>query len=339
MHTIKLSRLAMVMAVALLMIGAAIGPAAAAPAPIRLKYGHVQPESHFTTKTALWMADQLKARSGGRIEMSVYPNSALGGQNELFEGLRLGDVDFAWIATGSLSRQIPELGLLSVSYLIDGLDHYLRLVERDGAMMTWVSDAIQKREPSVRLAGMLGGSPRRLYNKRRPINTPQDLKGLKIRVQDSPIEGKVWAALGARPVPLAWAEIYTALQMGVIDGAESSTEAYEVNKFYEVAPFHTLTEHQWLFMPQLISERTYRRLPADLQKIVMDVAWEASLKAVQFCKEEESAVFRTLESRGVKIGRPSLQPFIDIMAPLQDEVAADLGAQQLLKIIRQSRAK
>lgn len=301
---------------------------------LRLRFGHVQPASHPTNRAAEWMAEQLKTRSGGRLEMTVYPAGALGGDNELFEALTLGILDFAWISTGSLARQVPELGLFSVSYLIDGFDHYMRVVERSSPTMAWMADIIKKREPSVRLVGMMGGSPRRLYNRVRSIQEPADLAGLRIRIQESPIEAKVWSTLGARPVPLAWSEIYTALQLGAIDGAESSTSSYVANKFEEVTRFHSLTEHQYMFLPVLMSERSFARIPEDLKDMVLEVAWEAGLRSIEIFQNEENQLLVELEAKGIVIDRPNLRPFVELVAPIQEEVARDLGATELLKLVR-----
>ena len=230
-----------------------------------LKFTNVQPKDHPTNVAAEWAAEQLKEKTDGKVTLKVYPGGALGGPDENIAGMNVGDVDFAWLSSGDLARHIPEFNLFGVSYLIEDKDHFSKVAAEDSEMMKRLDELVMDADIGSRLVGMMGGSPRRLFNSKRSVSTPEDLKGLSIRIQDSPVEAKVWKALGAKPVPLAWDELYTGLQSGVVDGAEASTSAYDTNKFYEVASYHNLTDHQFMFLPVLMSEKTYDKLPEDLR--------------------------------------------------------------------------
>lgn len=301
-----------------------------------LNFTNVQPANHPTNIAAEWLAEELEKRTDGQVSLTVYPNSELGGPDQIIAGMQVGDVDLAWISSGNLARHIPEFNLFGVSYLIKDNDHYSQVATMGSDMMNELEEIVKNADLGSQLVGMMGGSPRRLFNSERPVHAPEDLKGLSIRIQDSPVEAKVWSALGAQPSPLAWDELYTGLQSGVIDGAEASTSAYETNKFYEVAPYHSLTEHQYMFLPVLMSDKTYEELPGDLRNIVLEAVEEASYKSWEIYWEEEERLVKDLEEQGVEVNEVNTEPFIEIVAPIADDVAKENNALQILEYIRQA---
>lgn len=250
--------------------------------------------------------------------------------------MKVGDVDFAWLSSGDLARHIPEFNIFGVSYLIKDNDHYAKAAAMDSEMMRLLDEIVTDADIGSRLVGMMGGSPRRLFNSERSVNTPEDLKGLSIRIQDSPVEAQVWSKLGAKPVPLAWDELYTGLQSGVVDGAEASTSAYDTNKFYEVAPYHSLTEHQYMFLPVLMSNQTYEKLPDELRDIVLAVMEEAAVMSWEIYWEEDERLEKELAEKGVTIDQVDTAPFMDIVAPIADEVAKENNAESILEFIRKA---
>src|SRR5699024_2845544 len=146
-------------------------------------------------------------------------------------------------------------------------------------LMNQLDELVKEADIGSMLVGMMGGSQRRLFNNEKAVNKPEDLNGLDIRIQDSPIEAKTWETLGAKPTPLALDELYTALQSNVVNGGEMSSSAYYSNKYHEVAKYHSLTDHQYGFLPLLMSDKTYEELPEDLRDTVLDIAAEASEKS------------------------------------------------------------
>lgn len=310
--------------------------AAPKKAEFELKFSDVQPENHPTNIAAQWMADELEKRTDGRVTMRVYPGGQLGGPDELIAALELGDVDMIWVTTADLARHSKPFSIFSLSYLVQDREHFKRLSEPNSAFMAKMNELVDELEIGSRIVGMMGGSPRRLYNGVREVRTPDDLKGLKIRIQDSPVEAKIWSELGATPVPVAWTEVYTAMSSGVADGAESSTSAYYSNKFHEVAPYHSLTEHQFLFMPVLMSNKTYDKLPEDLRTVVLELAAEASEMSWQLYWEEEDMLIETLKSEGATITEVDMDAFVQKVAGLVEELAAEYEATELLELIRQA---
>lgn len=302
-----------------------------------LIFSNVTAPSHPTNVVAEeWMAKELEERTNGRVTLTVHPGGALGGDNELVEGMRTGDVDIAWISTGSLARYVKSLNTLSISYLINDREHFREVAAMGSPVMNEIARLVEKAEIGSRVVGMMGGSPRRLYNQVREVHTPKDLEGLTIRVQDSPIEAKVWSELGASVVPVAWNELYTALQTNVVDGAESSTASYLTEQFYKVAGYHSLTDHQFLFLPVLMSNKTYEELPEDLRAIVLEVMEESSEKNWEKYWADEDETIQKLKDEGVVVNEVDIAAFQEIIEPLHDEIAADLGGENLLKLIREA---
>src|SRR5699024_9204661 len=159
------------------------------------KFSHVQPDDHPTTVAAEWMADELEEKTDGKITMKVYAGGSLGGPDENIAGMKSGDIDFSWVSTGQLARDIPELNLFSAGYLVASEEHFSKLADMDGELMGQLEGLVEEATIGSRLVGMMGGSQRRLFNNKRAVNKPEDLEGLDVRIQDSPIEAKTWELL------------------------------------------------------------------------------------------------------------------------------------------------
>ena len=310
-------------------------PSVSTAAPqFKLKYAHVQPDKHATNLSALWMAEELKKRSGGRIEMAVYPGSVLGRPNDMLDSLQVGDLDFAWISSAELAPSIKEFNVFSISYLFKDSNHWKKVFTRDSPVMKRLNELTERSPYGISLVGMLGGISRQLYNSQRPVQTPADLKGLKIRVQHSPVESKIWSVLGAVPQQLAWSEIYTSLQTGVVQGAESSIDSYYQNKFYEVAHHFTFTNHQFMVLPLLMSKKTYQKLPPDLRRLVVNVAYESANYCLSVYLQSEKDTQKQLSAKGVKFTSPDPAAFQSLVAGVVKSEAAKYKAEDIVEAIK-----
>lgn len=323
-----------------LMISLAValaGAPASFGAPVKpefkLKYAHVQPEKHITNLSALWMAEQLKARSNGRIELAVYPGGVLGRPNEMLDSLQIGDLDLAWISSANLGPSIKEFNVFSLSYLFKDYKHFAKVMNENTSVMKTITEATEKSQYGVKVIGILGGVSRQLYNGKKPVQARNDLSGMKVRVQQSAVESKIWASLGAVPQQLAWTEIYTGLQTGVIDAAESSMDAYFQNKFYEVAPHFAFTNHQFMVLPLLLSNKTYSKLPQDLRSLILKVAAESADYCQKLYLESEEKLVKEAPEKGIKITYPDTAAFQSKVAPIIEEEAAKYKVVDIVKAI------
>lgn len=164
-----------------------------------------------------------------------------------------------------------------------------------------------------------------------------DLKGLRLRVQHSPVEAKVWSALGVIPQQLAWTEIYTSIQTGVVQGAESSIDAYLQNKFYEVAPYFSFTNHQFGTQILLMSKKTYNeKLPSDLRKLVFEVGYESCNVCYKWWSEGEKEAQRQAETKGTKFSYPDVSPFQKRVVEITKTEASRYKVEDILEAIRKT---
>ncbi len=184
-------------------------------------------------------AELVTSRSNGRIRMRTYHSSQLGQQDEAIQQLRLGAIDFANFNLSPLNNLVPETQVLTLPFVFRDEGHLHRTV--DGPIGEELAQKIAALNMVV--VGWFDSGSRHVFNRTRPIRTPEDMRGLKIRVQTSDLWVDLIRALGANPTPLPFGEVYTALQSGVIDGAENNWPSYQNMRFFEVARFITTTGH------------------------------------------------------------------------------------------------
>lgn len=303
-----------------------------AQAQTTLRYAHVQPETHATNQSAIWLGEQLKDASGGEIELQVFPGGQLGGPDEMLDALQVGDLDFAWIASAGLAQSIPEFSIFSLNYLFADDDHFREALAEGSPLFEHLREIVSTSPYDVELVGIMGGVPRNVYNNIRAIEKPADLQGVKLRVQSSPVEARVWDRLGASPQQLAWTEIYTGLQTGVVNGAESSVDAYLSNNFNEVANYLSLTRHQYLVLPLLMSKRSVERL-GDQADSVVALAMASGAQNQELYQSGAQAAREEAESRGVIVNEPDTAPFKQAIADMLQSEAERYNATQILMLL------
>ena len=314
-----------------------LGGCAASSGRRRLKFSDVQASSHYTNVAATWMGKQLRSRTGGDLEMKVFPSGALGGPDETILALQTGAVDLAWLSTGQLAREVRELNLLSCAYLVQNRDHFKRLATPGTRPYDRMRAAIERDIRGVRLVGIMGGPARNLYTDGKPVLSPDDLAGRQIRVEDSPVKAETWRRFGADPVPLTWQEIYTALQSGVIEGAESSTDAYDTSKLNEVAPNLSVTEHEYAVLPLLLSDATYRRLGGPERAALVELCASTAQRSWEEGWSRVDALERTeLAKAGTKVVHPDVGAFRRLSDRMIDKAADEYRAGALLDVVQEA---
>ena len=300
---------------------------------ITLRMGHDQPVGSMYDEGHKMFKKLLEERSKGRIKADIFPAAQLGSEVAMVEGLRLGSIDVICANAPNAAAFIPELGLFSVAYLFKDIGHFERVVN-DPAFAKRVDEIIASKNIGIKRIGFYAAGVRNIYSRKGSVAGPEDLKGVKIRVQNNPIEVKVWRAFGAIPTPMNFGEVYQALQSGVLDAAENGLAVIESNKHYEAAKFITQSEHQRNLSALYINEKKLAGMPADLQKIVLDAAAEAAIHERKRDAELVAAAANGLKSKGAVLTSPDKAKFIALIAPIQDEVAKDLKATDLLQIVR-----
>jgi tripartite ATP-independent transporter DctP family solute receptor len=251
----------------------------------------------------------------------------------MVEGLRLGSIDVICANAPNAAAFVPELGLFSVAYLFKDIPHFERVVN-DPQFAKRIDEIIASKNLGIKRLGFYAAGVRNIYSRKGSVASPDDLKGVKIRVQNNPIEVKVWKTFGAIPTPMNFGEVYQALQSGVLDAAENGLAVIESNKHNEAAKYISQTEHQRNLSALYINEKKLASMPPDLQKIVIDAAGEASAHERKKDAEFVAAAADRLKAKGAVLTTPDKAKFIALIAPIQDEVASELKAADLLKLVR-----
>lgn len=255
-----------------------------------LKFAHIAAEDHTWNKAALKFKELVEKNSDGRITVKVYPNNQLGSEKEVLQSIQTGTADLT-ITADSLSPWVPEIGFMGTPYLIDDFDHLDKVV--DGAVGKQIEDLILEKTGMRPIAWFARGA--RFLTTNKPVHTPDDLKDIIIRVPDVPMYVKTWDALGAKPVPMAFSEVFTGVQQGTINAQENPLSLIKSAGFYEVLKYINKTEHVrgWIYV--VIGDKKLQSLPEDLQKVVLDAAKEmqAYERELFFEDEEQLASFLT----------------------------------------------
>jgi len=294
---------------------------ARAQTPITLRFAHYAAENHPGHIAALQFAERVKTRSNGAIQVNVFPNNSLGSPPEQIEQTRLGVIDMSVPTQGALDKFEKAFGAVMLPFCFRDLDHAHRVL--DGPAMDWLAPLAEKQNIII-LSNWEYGF-RNLTNSKRPINVPDDVKGLKIRTPPEIQISASMEALGGVVTQIAFPELYLALSQGVVDGEENPVAVILFSKFYEVQPHLAMTKHIYNNMIHVISARSWAKLSPDQQTILREESTSAGGKMRQLIASEEEDQIKKLEGLGIKVTRPDLEPFKAKMAPAYQRIAAYAG--------------
>jgi tripartite ATP-independent transporter DctP family solute receptor len=257
-------------------------------AKMTIKVGGTVPESHPITKAQYLFEEIVERESGGAMKVEVYPNAQLGTGREMVEAVQMGNIQMGETTIAPFSSWTEEFSLLSLPFLFDDREHAFEVADSDlGKQM---ADNVAEIT-GVRVIGFWENGIRMLTNGKQPIRSPEDLDGMKIRVMENPLYLNLFTAIGANPMPMAFGELYTALQQKTIDGQDNPYAIVATNKFYEIQPYMTELGHVFDFTGFLINEEWYQSL-GEKEKELIDMA---SAEATAYQREE--AVKYSLEAK------------------------------------------
>lgn len=285
--------------------------APAAPSQIILKAADIQPEDYPTTMGMKYMAKLLDERSNGRIKMQVYGGAQLGQEKETIEMTQAGTIAFNRINAAPLVSFSPAMGVYSMPYLFRDEDHLWKVLEGP------VGKGLLKGMETSNLVGLAyyDNGTRSFYTKGKPIKTLTDMKGMKIRVQQSKIFVELINSLGASATPMNYGEVYSGLQTGIIDGANNAPSLW-TSKHYEVAKYYSLDEHSRLPEVLLMSKKVWDGLsPAD-QKLVAQAAQDSVAEQRKLWNAFDQKSMSELIAKGTIIVKPDKAPFQKAVQPV-----------------------
>lgn len=307
-------------------------PAGAADFTLRI---HTLVQSpHPYNDMAEYMKEKLEERSDNRIAVGIFNAGQLGQDPAVISEMGLGTIDLMISTTSNAVRQIPEYAVFTVPYLFTDMDQMRTDLAPDTPIFAHFEDVYARRGLGMKLLALGASGARSVSTAKVEVNGPEDLKGLKMRTPPTPMDAKVWGSLGMLPVTVDWGELYAAMQTGVAQALESSLPGYEGSKLYEVAPNLALTEHTLQVNHTSISDVTWNKLPEDLQELVREVALEANDHGIDMAiKYDAELVDSLIADHGVKVTRPDKEQFVEILRPVQGELARELGLEEEYRLI------
>jgi tripartite ATP-independent transporter DctP family solute receptor len=280
------------------------------------------------------LRDSIGKATNNAFDIKIYPNATLGSEKELIKSVANGTVDATVMSPGNIAGLLPEAQLFSTSYLFTSYDHAKKVLSNE-QFLSRMKQIVRDRKMGFQLAAISLTGTRNLYNRVKPVNTVEGIAGMKMRVMNSPTEFKIWSTLGMLPSTIPGPEIYSSLQSGVVDAAESSLPAIVGGKYYEVAPHITLTHHQYNLHFYMVGDKAIAKIPAAVQGAVFKAFEDAAkvqLDAAVRLADEKLQFLRS--SPKVTVSEVDARAFARKLIPIQDEVAATLKMQDVLKLIR-----
>ncbi|WP_363316694.1 TRAP transporter substrate-binding protein [uncultured Dysosmobacter sp.] len=301
---------------------------------ITIKIGHVLNEESPFHAASLKFAELVSEKSGGSLQVEVYPSALLGNDRELAEGLQMGTVDAAVCDSSTVTGFCPELQLFSLPYLFKNSEHVYEVL--DGEIGQELIDMFYEQSGIIGLAWGENGW-RQETNSIHPVTCAADMQGLKIRTMEISCHLDYWKSLGADPTPMAWTEVYTALQQGTVDGQENPVQTIYTQKVYEVQKYMSMTNHVYAPMLMMMSESLWNKLTEEQQNICKEAAKEACAYERQFVSDLEARAIKELPDLGVELltnDQIDTESFRVAAAPIIEKYGTEMGVMDLVSQIQ-----
>jgi tripartite ATP-independent transporter DctP family solute receptor len=315
-----------------------IGVSKAEAQVIQMKFAHYAEETHPGHLAAKQFAAKVEERTKGQVKIAIYPANVLGSPPEQCEQVRLGATDMSLPTQGALDKYVKAFSVVMLPFMYDDYDHVYRTL--DGPSMDWFSPLAEK-EGFVVLSNWEWGF-RNLTNSKRPINKPEDVKGLKIRTPPEIQLQAAMEALGGVVTKIAFPEVYMALAQGVVDAQENPIAVIYHNKFYEVQKNLALTRHVYNNMVHVVSTKSWAKLTPEQQKIFREESKSAGAYMRKAIVAEEADQISKMEKAGVNVTRPDLSLFRAAMGPAYERIgkyAGEDNVKTFMKYVDQARKK
>lgn len=293
---------------------------------VHMKLAHNMSEDHPIHESLSEFERLVEEKSNGTIDIEIYPNGVLGSEREMIELTQTGAIDIAKVSTSALETFDQQYTAFGIPYVFDNLDHYYSVMDD--------RDLMEELYHSTSEAGFIGltyydSGVRSLYTTSKPIMKPSDLKGLKIRVQQSPTAIKMINLMGGSATPMAFGEVYTGLQQGVIDGAESNETALTTNKHGEVAKYFSYNQHTIVPDLTIMNSKLYNKLTQEQKEAIIQAAIESTEYHKEVWNESIENAVKEAKEMGVEFYYPDTEPFQEAVMPLHEEFKEN----QVIKIM------
>lgn len=299
-----------------------------------IKFGHAQPEDHFSNLALLEMKKYVEEKSDGRLIVELFPNGQLGSDRQLIESVQMGTLEMCNAVTASFSSSSKAAMLFDLPFLFTSDEDAYKIL--DGEVGKAILDQINREARNYRVMTFGVSGLRHITNSVRAIHTPADLKGIKLRCMENPVHLDMFRALGANPTPMSIGEVYTALQQGTVNGQENPIANIYGYKFYEVQKYLSLTGH--IYMPQLdiINAKFWNNLPDDLKKILGDGEILRRDAQRKYAKDYDDKALEAIKKVSAVNGLTpdEVKQFRELCAPVYEKYKNSIGADLVDKVLK-----
>ena len=303
----------------------AVAATSTANAQTVLKAADIHPDGYPTVEAVIYMGKLVDERTKGRIKIQEFNNAVLGGEKDTIEQTQFGVIDINRVSTAQFNNVVPETKVYGLPFLFRSVAHMRKVV--DGPIGDEILAAFEAK-------GLIGlcyyDSGARSFYTKKPIAKLADMKGMKIRVQQSDMWVAMMQAFGANPTPMAFGEVYSAIQTGVVDGAENNWPSYESSRHFEVAKYYTLTEHSLQPEVLVMSKKSFDKLSPEDQKIIRQAAKDSVVKMRELWDAREKASEAKVRAAGSVVSSVDKAEFIAAMKPVYDKYVTDDVTKKLV---------
>lgn len=277
-----------------------------------LKLAHGLPTDHPVHLAMAFMADRTAELSGGKLTVEVYPAGQLGSEQQCVELVQIGSLAITKVSAAAMESFADAYKVFGLPYIFRSKEHTFAVLDGEIGQELLLST----ENKWIRGLCYYDAGSRSFYTKTKPINHPDDLSGMKIRVMQSITAVEMMRALGGSATPITWGELYTALQSGVVDGAENNPPSFYTSRHYEVCKFYSLDEHTTIPDVLIISQKVWNKLTPQERQWIQQAADESAVLQRKLWAESEEMSLEEVQKAGVAINYPDKQPFIDKVQPL-----------------------
>lgn len=300
-----------------------------------IKLAHGLTEDHAVHKGMVDFANRVKAKSNGKLAIKIYSNGQLGSESQCLELLQIGSLGITKVSAAVMESFAPQYKVVGIPYIFENDEH--RYTVYDGSIGREILDS--GREYWLKGLCFYDAGSRSFYTKEKPIRTADDLAGMKIRVMKSITANKMISEMGGSPVPIAWGELYTALQQGVVDGAENNPPSFHLSRHYETCKYYTLDKHTSIPDVMVMSTKIWGRLNDDQRRWITEAAKESVVTQRAFWKESEEGSLKVVKEAGIEIIEPDLKSFQEATKSILEEFKEVDELRPLINQIKQLNEK
>lgn len=286
-----------------------------------IRIGHVLADTHSWHLAAQGFADEVAEKTEGRVKVEVFAGGQLGNEKDMIEGLQFGAVQGGVIGGGSFQSIEPKLGIIEMPYAWDSREEAFAAL--DGELGTYLGGLLDAK--GIKVLAWWENGYRNVTNSKQPITTPADLAGLKIRVTPDKVRLATFEALGAQPAPLAFGELYSALQQGVFDAQENPLAIIYSSSFFEVQKYVSMTQHVWGSAALVVSSQVWNQISPEDQALVEAAAKSWGEKQRQMVADSDAEMIEKLKAAGMEFNDVDRAAFVAAVQPIWETEAPTFG--------------